>query len=141
MQAFSLLPSWYCYPCCNGVDVVDAQAPLKSRHLCHHCNNVVALVAMELLLSSSWCYFPCHNGVTTIVDAQVSLPLSSWCCHPCCTVVIANIARGLLPLLHRHHHHFLADLFALTLHGHCHHHFTGVVTPVKLACLRRGVWV
>jgi hypothetical protein len=70
-----LLSSWGCCPHCDGVAVIDAQASLQSRHLCHCQNIVVALATMALMRSSSWCPHHCHNGVITIVDAQASLPL------------------------------------------------------------------
>jgi hypothetical protein len=76
VEAFLLSSSWHHHPQCNGVIIVDVQVSLQSRHLCHHCNNVVALVAMLLLPSSSWCCHPCHDGIITIVIAQASLLLS-----------------------------------------------------------------
>jgi hypothetical protein len=137
MEASLLWLSWRCHPHCNGVVIIDVQVSLQSRHLCHHCNNFVALVAMLPLPSSSWCCCPCHDGIITIVIAQAPLQLSQWHHCPCCTGAITNIARLLSPLLHWHHCHYPTDLFALTLHGHCHRCCTDVVTPVELACLRR----
>jgi hypothetical protein len=101
-QASLLSSSWLCHPHFDGVAVVDVQVSLQSMRLCHCCNNVVALVAMALLLLLSWCLSPCHNGIVTIVDAHASLSLSLWCCFPCCAGAITNIAWALLPLLHRH---------------------------------------
>jgi hypothetical protein len=37
------------------------------------CNGIVALIAMALLLSSSWCHCPCCNGIIIIIDVQASL--------------------------------------------------------------------
>ncbi len=146
-----LLLGWHCCPHCNGVAIVDAQASLQSRHLCHCCINVVALVAMALLPPSSWCCCPHHNCVIAIVDAQKSLPLSRWRHRPCCTGAIVNIAWVLLPLLHWGHHHYSADLlmhrhhckpgiFAIIvitllplLQGRCCHCQAGVVALVKMA--------
>ncbi len=138
-EASLLLSSWHRHPHCNGVVIADAQVSLQSRYLCHHCNNVVALIARVLLQLSNWCCHPCHDGVITIIFAQASLLLSRWRCCPCYTGAIANIAQALYPLLHWHHCHYLDDLFDLALHGHHHHCCTGIVTPVKLACLHHGV--
>jgi hypothetical protein len=130
-----LSSSWHCHPHCNGVTVVDVQASLQSRRLCH-CNNIVALVAIALLLLSSWCCCPHHNGIVAIIDAQASSPLSQWRCCPCCAGAIANIAWVLLPLLRRHCHPYCADLFALKSHGRRHRRSTSIVDPVELVCLR-----
>ena len=97
MEASSLSSSWRRHPHCNGVVIVDVQVSLQSRHLCHHCNNIVALVAMSLLPLSSWCCCPCHDGIITIVIVQASLPYSQWRHCPCCTGDIANIAWALSP--------------------------------------------
>jgi hypothetical protein len=74
-QASLLLSSWGCCPHCDGVAIIDAQASLHSRHLCHCQNILIALAAMALMRSSSWCPHSCHNGIITIVNAQASLPL------------------------------------------------------------------
>jgi hypothetical protein len=140
-QASLLLLSCHCCPRCNGVAVINAQASLQSRHLCHCCNKVVAFVTTALLPTSSWCCCPCKDGVIAIADAQASLPLSRWRCHTCCAGTIANIALALSHLLCQHCCHYSADLFALTLHGRRHGLCTGIVAPVELACLRYGVWV
>jgi hypothetical protein len=63
------------------------------------------------------------------------LPLSQLHHCPCCAGTIANISWALLPLLRNHCYPYYADLFVLTLHGHHHHHCTGIVAPVELACL------
>jgi hypothetical protein len=76
-----------------------------------HHNNIVALVVMASLLSSSWCYHPCHNCIIAIIDAQVSLLLSHWHCHP----------FALMPLP--------------TLHGHCCLCCAGIVIPIALTSL------
>ncbi len=65
---------------------------LQSRCLCCHCDNVVARAVMALLPLSSWCCRPHHNGITAIVNSQVSLLLSRWCCCP--------LALEPLPTLH-----------------------------------------
>jgi hypothetical protein len=107
----SLSLSWHHCPCCM-------QASLQSRRLCCCHDNIVALVAMALLPSSSWCCLPCHNRVVAIINVQVSSPLSQWPCHPfvlvplptfhgrcppCCAGVMMGIitvvAPALLPLL------------------------------------------
>jgi hypothetical protein len=131
-----LFSSWHGYPCCNCVAIISAQASLRSRRLCHCCVNIVALIAMALLPASSWCCCSCHDGIVTIINAQASLSLSQWCHCPCCASAIPNIVRPLMPLLHRRCCPYHADLFALTLHGRCHRHCSGVVAPVMLACLR-----
>jgi hypothetical protein len=82
------------------------RASLQSRHLCHGCNNIVALVAMVSLPSSSWCCCPHHDGVVAIVNAQVSLPLSGWCHYP------------------------LALAPSPSLHGPCDPWFTRIVAPI-----------
>ncbi len=127
--------SWGHCPHCNGVTVVNMQASLQSRDLCHHCNIIVALVVMTLLPSSSWWHCPCHKGIIAIVDVQASLPLPQWCCCPHCTGAIANITRGLLSLLHWRCCPYHNDLFSLTSHGHCHRCCTGIIAPIELACL------
>jgi hypothetical protein len=92
---------------CDGVVIIDVQASVQSRRLCRHCNNIDALVTMALLLLSSWCCRPHHNGVVAIINSQVSLPLSQWRHCPlalaplptlrgCCGVV-APIALTSLP--------------------------------------------
>jgi hypothetical protein len=50
-QASLLSSSWHRHPRCNDVAVVSVQESLQSRHLCHCCNNVVALIPMVLLPS------------------------------------------------------------------------------------------
>jgi hypothetical protein len=136
MQESLPLSSWQCCACCNGVAVVDAQASLQCRHLCCCCNNVVVLVAMVLLMLSSWCHCPCHDGIITIVNAQASPPLLQRHCCPCCAGAVANIAQALSPLLRKRCCPYCTDLFALMLHGHCQCRCTGIVAPIKLACLR-----
>ncbi len=91
---------------------------------------------MALLPLSSWCCCPCHDSIFAIVDEQASLPLSWRHCRPCCAGAIANIAWALLPLLRRRHCPYHPDLFALTLHWRRHRHCNGIVSPVKLTCLR-----
>jgi hypothetical protein len=125
-----LSSSWRHHPCHDGVVTVDAQACLQSKHLCRHCNNTVAIAMMVLLPLSNWCCCPHHDGVVTIIDAQVSLPLSQWHHPPHCTGTIANIAWALLPLLRWHCCPYCADLFALMSHGHHHRCCTGVVPPL-----------
>jgi hypothetical protein len=107
----SLLLSWHHCPCCNGVAAIDVQASLQSRRLCCCHDNIVALVAMALLLSSSWCCCPCHDRVVAIIDAQVSLMLSQWPCRP--------FALAPLP----------------TFHGHCPPCCIGVIIPIVLTFL------
>ncbi len=130
MQASLLLLSWHPHPCCIGVAVAYEQASLQSRHLCRHCNNVVALVTMASLQLSSWCCHPHHNGIVAIIDLEVSLPLSRHHCplalapwptlHGLCGIVVP-IALNL----------------ALTSNGRHHRHCTGIAAPVKLVSLRR----
>jgi hypothetical protein len=85
--------------------VVKASLPSMRRHLCH-CkagilalrtmvslplihDGVVALVAMALLLSTSWHCRPHCNGTIVIINAQASSPSSQWHCCPCCDGVVA----------------------------------------------------
>ncbi len=127
-----MLSSWRCHPHCDGVAFADKQASLQSRHLCHCCNNVVALIAMALLPLTSWCCCPCHNSVIAIVNAQAFLLLSQWHCCPCCTGAIANIAQVMLPLLHQH-----CILIVLTsLPSRC----MGIVNVVAPALLPPSSW-
>jgi hypothetical protein len=127
MQASLLLSSWGCCPHCNGVAVIDAQASSQSRNLCHCQNIVVTLAAMASMRSSSWCPHPCHNGFAIVTMAL--LPSLHWChCQDCTGVV--------LPLLPLCCSPYGADLFALMSHWHHHRHYTSVVAPVNLACLR-----
>jgi hypothetical protein len=58
----------------------------------------VALVAMALLLSSSWCHFPHCNGVVVIMVAQAFLPSLQWRCCPCHNGIVAVDAQVSLPL-------------------------------------------
>jgi hypothetical protein len=105
-QASLLLLSWCGCPCCDDVAVIDTQASLQSRHLCCHCDNVVALAVMASL--------HCQAGVVTLV-MMVVLPLSMHsifavvmivllpllCWHHCqhCTGIVALVAPALLSLL------------------------------------------
>jgi hypothetical protein len=55
----------------------------------------------------------------------------------CCNYgIIALIALAPLPRLHGRCIPYCADLFALILHWRHYCHYTGVVAPVNLACLR-----
>jgi hypothetical protein len=104
VQVSLLSLSWGCCPCCNGVAIIDAQASLQSRHLCCHCNNVVALVAMALLplsrvsLPSSMRrhLFHCHNGVVSHIALAPLLTLHGRCC-PCFPGIVVFIALTSLP--------------------------------------------
>ncbi len=89
-----LLSSWHWHPHCNGVAVVDAQVSLQSRQLCHHCNNIVALVVMALL--------PLSTGVIALVTMASSPLLMCRCLCHCHDGVVALIALAPLPTLHRH---------------------------------------
>jgi hypothetical protein len=140
------LLSWGHCPHCNGVTVVNMQASLQSRDLCHRCNIIVALVVMVLLPSSSWWHCPCHKGIIAIVDAQASLPLPQWCCCPHCKGAIANITWGLLSLLHWRCCPYHNDLFALLspwhcqLCWHCHLLCAGIMALNVLALMPLSCW-
>ncbi len=103
--------------------------------------------------ASSWCCHPCNNGIVTIDDAQVSLPLSGWHhCHRWCAgiSVIVKLASlplllvvklALLPLSWWHHCHWCAGIFAnvavaivaLITMACCCHWCAGISAIVKLA--------
>jgi hypothetical protein len=108
------------------------RASLKSRHLCHRCNNVVALVAMMLSPSSSWCCCPCHDGVVAIVNVQVSLPLSGWCHHP--------LALAPLPTLHRHCDPCFTRIVAPNVQTFSSLHCMGTITIIAAALLSPSSW-
>ncbi len=139
------LPSLICRHLCYHQAGIIALVAIVLPSLMHrqlHSPGVFGVIAITLLPLLQWCCChpqagccPHHNGGVAIVDAQVSLLLSWWHCHPCCTSAIANNAQALLPLLHQRHLPYHADLFALMLHGRCHHHCTGIVAPIMLACL------
>ncbi len=83
---------------------------------------MVALVAMVLLLSSSWRRCPCRNGIIVINNAQASLPSLWWCCCPCCNGIVNINAMALLPMMCRHLYH--------CLDCNCHTHDNGVIAVV-----------
>jgi hypothetical protein len=117
-----------------------ALLPLLRWGCCRPQAGIITLVAMALL--SSWmllplslavklaslpsmrrCLLHCsngdccsrHNGIVAVVNAQACL------CH-CDLVALALLSLS-------------ADFFALMLYECRHHHCTGIVSPVKLACL------
>jgi hypothetical protein len=122
--------------CCQAgiVVLVMIVLPLSMcRHLCSPGTYVV--VAITLLSLSQWHCCHCQAGVVALITMAL-LPLLIPRHLPHCHIgVIA--ARALLLLLRRCCHPYCADLFTLTLYGHCHCCCTGVVAPIKLACLCR----
>ncbi len=101
---------------------------------------------------SKYCCCPCCNSINEVSEL-VSSPLSQWCYHHRqCTGIFAVVTMALFPSLRRCHcpdcmgivlpmlplrcSLYCADLFALMLHWRHHHHYTSVVAPVNLACLR-----
>jgi hypothetical protein len=74
LMTIALLPlSMRRHPCCCQASVI-ALVTMVLLPLIR--NSVVVLVAMVLLLSSSWCHCPCYNGAVIIINAQASSPSS-----------------------------------------------------------------
>jgi hypothetical protein len=94
MALLTLLMRRHPCRCQAGIVALITMALLSLIH-----ESVVVFVTMTLLLSSSWCCCPCHNGVICIIDAQASLPSLQWHCCPCHDGVVAIDAQGLLPFL------------------------------------------
>jgi hypothetical protein len=63
------------------------------------CDDIVSLVEMASLLSSSWHCCPHQNGVFVIIDVQASLLSSRWRCCLCCNGALAVEAQASSPLL------------------------------------------
>ncbi len=126
----ALLPllQWHCHRPQVGVIAIIAVALLSSlmcRCPCHHCDGVVALIAMALLpLMGMHLHHFCNcnccphdNGIDAVVNVQASLPLSSWHCCSCNNGIVA-----------------------LDLQRPCCPHCNGAVVILKLALLPSLQW-
>ncbi len=117
------LPLWmHRHPCCCQAGIV-ALVTMALTLLIH--DDIIALVAMTSLPSSSWRHCPCCIGIFIIINGR----------HPCHhhNGVFALIALVLLPLMHRHLCH--------GCNGHCHPHDDGIIAIVDVqASLPSSSW-
>jgi hypothetical protein len=124
--------------CRAGIITLIAMVLSSLMYRCLCSPGIFAIIAIMLLPLLQCCC--CHHqaGVVILVTmASSPLSLCRHLCHCHDGVIALNIARALSPFLHWHHCCYPTDLFALTLHGHCHRCCANVVTPIELACLRR----
>jgi hypothetical protein len=133
-----LQPSMWRLLCCHQAGVVTLIAMVLSLLMCRClCSpGIFAIITIMLLPLLQCCR--CHRqaGVVVLVTMTSSpLSLRRHLCH--CHDGIIDLVALLSLLLHWHHCHYPIDLFALTLNEHCRRCCTDVVTPIKLAFLRR----
>jgi hypothetical protein len=87
LMTMELLPLLMCrHPCCHQASI-DALIKMASLPLIY--DEIVALVAMALLPSSSWRCCPHCNGIVVIINAQASLPSLLWQCCPHCDGIVS----------------------------------------------------
>jgi hypothetical protein len=103
--------------------------PLSKSYCCPCCDDINEVFKLVSSTLSQWRHHHCQcTGIFAVVT-MASLPLLCWCYCQDCTGIVS-------PLLSLHCSPYCADLFVLMSHWHHHRHYTRVVAPVNLACLR-----